>query len=161
MLYILTSAIHSGKTTALQNYTINHPNGAGILCPDAQGMRYCLNIETLQTFKLQKNSTEKLPEDILVGKYCFDGKAMQNARDIIENLPHTNAQYFIIDEIGKLELEGKGLEPAFTKILPFLKNTNHNVIIIVRDYLINEVITKYNLNAIILTLQDFKIQFIN
>ena len=47
MIYILTGAIRTGKTTALLNWINNRNDVDGLLCPDNEnGKRYFLKVKT-------------------------------------------------------------------------------------------------------------------
>ena len=54
-------------------------------------------------------------------------------------------EWLIIDEYGKLELKGEGLEPAITSILNNWKVEKRiNLLIIIRDYLVSDLIKKFD-----------------
>jgi len=56
--------------------------------------------------------------------------------------------FLIIDEIGRLELnQNKGLEPALGVVInKFInKEVSGNLILVIRDYLLEECIEKYQL----------------
>ena len=58
----------------------------------------------------------------------------------------------IIDEIGKLELKGEGYHVAFQKLLSSFDNNlnkNKKILLIVRDYLMDEVKNKYQIEPLI------------
>jgi len=65
----------------------------------------------------------------------------------IENARHKVKSFFIVDEIGKLELKDQGLEPELYKLLHSQSLVNTILILVVRDYLLEAVIRKYGLNT--------------
>jgi nucleoside-triphosphatase len=148
-LYIFSNPIKSGKTTLLQT-VFSNKNACGILMPDINGCRFVQDIGTQQKLRIQK-ITQTKATDIIIGNYVFDAAIFTIANDWIGQLHLCPQQNIVIDEIGKLELNNLGLEPSFSIFLNKIKNTNKNVILVVRDYLLDEVMQHYKLlNAIIL-----------
>jgi nucleoside-triphosphatase THEP1 len=141
---ILSAPIHSGKSTALKHFILHNGNCCGILCPDIDHLRCLENIETGITIPFQKlqNDNEK---DILVGHYIFSHKGFETARNILSLIPSNTNKCIIVDEIGKLELNGGGLEPAFGQLLQNIKDHQLNCILVVRDYLLEQAIKHYNI----------------
>ena len=64
----------------------------------------------------------------------------------------------IVDEVGKLELQqDTGLEPELKHIVEYYKqNSSHTkLMLVVRDYLLNECISKYELIRPVVLNRDF------
>ena len=85
-------------------------------------------------------------KDIRVGTYRFSATAFEWAKELLCPTPDVNYDYFIVDEIGKLELKNTGLEPAITNVFQFFgKKKRTTVIAVVRESLQEEVIDSYDL----------------
>lgn len=84
-----------------------------------------------------------------VGKYFFKEDTFAISRQLISELVPVNNGLIIIDEIGKLELKEKGFEPSLSAFVEKIKSdhTNCKVILVVRDFLLQEVIEKYGLQT--------------
>lgn len=151
-IWLLSGPIHSGKTSALLKFSKLHSDIGGFICPDINGKRHLLNINTHQIhpFQIDNPLTE---QDICIGKYIFSNTTFQIAHTILTTAADHQYTYFVIDEIGKLELNNNGLEPALSKALSQLRNTC--IIIVVRDYLLDDVIAHYRLySANIISIND-------
>lgn len=135
---IVTGAIQSGKTTALQQWLLNK-DARGILSPVVDGLRklYAIREEIYIPFQAPDSS----PESISVGRFHFYTKAFDQATEIL--LKETKSVWCIIDEVGPLELQGKGFFPALEKLL---KNPSINLLLVVRNSLLEEVQEKFNLH---------------
>lgn len=158
-LYLLTGPVHSGKTSSLSDSIKDITSIGGFICPDKDGLRYLKNIHdgTIHRFQIANQESD---DDILIGKYIFSKSGFETARSILQSAINQDFEYLIIDEIGQLELQGKGLEPALSLTLNNIKNTN--IIIVVRDYLLDEVIHHYQLTtAKIINKDDVKNIFNN
>lgn len=151
-MWLLSGPIHSGKTSALLNFVKEHSGAAGFLCPDIESKRHLLNLSDLQIhpFQIDERSSEK---DTSIGKYIFSNTTFQIAHSILMTAANAKYNYFIIDEIGKLELDNKGLEPTLSIAMSQFRNAL--LILVVRDYLLEDVVNKYGLtDADIITIND-------
>ncbi|MFA9212744.1 MAG: NTP transferase domain-containing protein [Candidatus Methylacidiphilales bacterium] len=144
-IFILSKAIQTGKTTALMEWCKTQKNIAGILTPDIEGNRKLFDIEhnTIDDFEVKN----PLPTDEItpIGKFNFYTNIFTKAQQIITN---SNDDYLIIDEIGRLELnQNKGLEPALGKVISTYTNYQNDgsLILVIRDYLLEDCIKKYQL----------------
>jgi len=147
MIYILTGEIRSGKTTALLDWSLQKNNVDGLLCPDGKdGKRYFLKIKSQKQFKLE---TELDIKDVIsIGNFTFLQSAFKIAKDyLISIASNTENQFLIIDEIGKLELKNEGLHHAAKKIIPKYEfHKSEHLILVVRDYLLEDVLIKYGIS---------------
>jgi nucleoside-triphosphatase len=144
-IIILSAAIHSGKTTCLQKNVAQYKNACGIICPDVAGSRIVIDIESGKQHQLQKPLAD-LESDIVVGKYVFCADGFSFAHGALLNAVASDKSLIIVDEIGKLELEGNGLEPAFSVLLAGAsKQHERTLLVVIRDYLLQDCIAKYNL----------------
>jgi nucleoside-triphosphatase THEP1 len=155
-IIILCDAVQSGKTTALQTLCAHHKNIAGFTTPDVAGLRNLYVIETNTHYALQKKINNNA-SDIAVGKFVFDANIFAKARNVITEFASTKKQIIIVDEIGTLELNGAGLEPQLSIFLMQQQfGEARLIVLVVRDYLLQTVIEKYNLqHALVLNVQQF------
>jgi nucleoside-triphosphatase len=145
-IYIFSGAVQSGKTTRITRWIRNKTNVEGILQPVINGKRYLRQISSGETrlLEIQPDSDEE--NIICVGKYKFSGDIFAWARHQLLSAYQSNPEWLIIDEFGKLEIEGGGLEPAVSKILSdLIDHPNTNQVIIIRDYLVTDFLDKYKL----------------
>ena len=158
MIYILTGAIRSGKTTALLHWSKSRNDVDGLLCPDdANGKRYFLKLKNKTIFKLEAEAeTEAI---VAIGNFKFLRSAFNEANDyLILEASKTERQYLIIDEIGKLELKNEGLYVSTKALISqFRSNDNTHLILVVRDYLLDAVMEHYGITECsILTTKDLE-----
>ena len=158
MIYILTGAIRSGKTTALLNWSKNRNDVDGLLCPDdANGKRYFLKLKNKTIFKLEAEAeTEAV---VVIGNFKFLQSAFNEANDyLILEASKTEPQFLIIDEIGKLELKNEGVHVSTEALISKFKSTNNtHLILVVRDYLLDAVLEHYGITECsILTTEDLE-----
>ena len=147
MIYILTGAIRTGKTTALVEWCKNRDDVDGVLCPDnAEGKRYFLEVKSKNEFELETElDTEAIIE---IGNFKFLKSAFEKANAYLLAVASENeSQYLIIDELGKLELKGEGLHLSVERLIPnYETNENKHLILVVRDYLLEAVLTHYSIS---------------
>lgn len=158
MIYILTGAIRSGKTTALLHWSKSRNDVDGLLCPDdANGKRYFLKLKNKTIFKLEAEAeTEAI---VTIGNFKFLRSAFNEANDyLILEASKTEPKYLIIDEIGKLELKNEGLNVSTKALISqFKSNDNTHLILVVRDYLLDAVLEHYGITECsILTTKDLE-----
>jgi nucleoside-triphosphatase len=150
-IFILTCEKHSGKTTALQQWIKDKENIAGILSPDINGTRHFYDIEQATYFTMLATENE---ETLSVGKYIFSKGAFDKANSILFSIKNKS---IIIDEIGPLELAGKGFADTVQIIL---QNKNYtNLLLVVRNELVDDVVNYFSIavNEIqFITIEDVK-----
>lgn len=148
-IFVFSRPVHSGKTTELLNWCSQHQNITGVLMPDINGSRKIIDLQTKNTFDIECTDPAYKKELLtVVGRFNFYTAAFEKANKIIINaLTHKN-DWLLIDEAGKLELEGKGFYNAIVKAIEFHQHntTGGNLLITVRDSLCEEVISFFNLN---------------
>jgi len=150
---ILTGPVQSGKTTRLIAWVKYHRHCAGILSPVINNQRYIYSILANDNRRLESIGDPPDGEDILkIGKYAFLQSTFLWAREELRLAMNNKPTYLVIDEIGPLELSGKGLEPMVTDILQnYKRSENHHLILVVRETLLEDVISHYNLQDLYLT----------
>jgi nucleoside-triphosphatase THEP1 len=154
---ILTGPIQSGKTTRLIAWVKYHQHSAGILSPVINDQRYIYSIHTNDYRKLEAED-DRLPEKNIfnIGKYTFLKSTFLWAREELEIAMNNRSKYLVIDEIGPLELSGQGLEPMVTNILKnYERSSKNHLILVVRENLLDEVISHYNLQDLYYTDYNF------
>ncbi len=147
-IYIFSRPIHSGKTTELLQWCYQQKNISGILMPDITGRRKIFDVQTKEVFDIectdQANTTERLT---VVGRFYFYTATFEKANTILVNALTQNPDWLVIDEAGKLELEGRGFYHSIIKAVS-LYNSNRksgNLLIAVRESLCNEVISFFKI----------------
>lgn len=147
MIYILSGPIRSGKTTALSRWVSERKDTDGILSPDNHlGQRYFMEIRTLQRFDFEAKSHVE-EETISIGRFHFLKSAFSRANAyLIKVLKRSNIKFIVIDEIGKLELNGKGLHDSVSQLISNHKILKHcHLVLVIRDSLLESVIQYYNI----------------
>jgi nucleoside-triphosphatase THEP1 len=143
-IWLLTGPIHSGKTSCLMAAFEERNDVAGFLCPDRQERRFLHDLSNHTEYPFQIDAISS-HEDVVIGKYIFSADGFKKAHAILDKAPDPSVNYFIVDEIGRLELKGQGLEPALSKCLQRLNSCT--IILVVRDYLLQDVIQHYHLQG--------------
>ncbi|WCO01206.1 nucleoside-triphosphatase [Psychroserpens ponticola] len=158
MIYILTGAIRTGKTTALLDWSNTRTNVDGLLCPDDEnGKRFFLKVKSNEGFKLEVESENKVT---IIGNFKFLKSAFTEANDfLLSKFSETEHKFLIIDELGKLELKNEGLHLSTEAIIPkYMQNENQHLILVVRDYLLDAILKHYTISKYkVLKKEDFKL----
>jgi len=146
MIYIFTGVIRTGKTTALLDWCKSRNDVDGVLCPDnSKGKRYFLEVKSKNEFELETEFETK--DFIEIGNFKFLKSAFEKANTyLLSDASKNESQYLIIDELGKLELKNEGLHLSAEKLIPnYETNENKHLILVVRDYLLDAVLTHYSI----------------
>ena len=147
-IIILTGPIHSGKTSALTAYIKKFEKVEGILCPDIENGRnvHFLNTSIQKKIQVDDNFEHK----ITIGKFHFDANVMTEISSYLESINIETADLIVVDEIGKLELKDEGFEPGLSALINNFKTSTSNtkLLVVVRDYLVEEVMDKYDLHSV-------------
>ena len=141
-IHILTGKIKSGKTTRLMLWASSQKNIDGILQPVIEGKRFIYHLGS-KTLKQLEIADE--PNAIQIGNYKFSGTVFSWSQNVIVSCLQKDLNWLVIDEIGPLELEGKGLEPAITKIISERDNFSGNILCVVRDSILERFIHHYRI----------------
>lgn len=149
-IVIFSRAICSGKTTELQQWCVKQKNAAGVLMPDINGSRKIWDIATQSVFDIAcaepQNTTEPL---INIGQFHFYEHAFEQANRILLAALYAKPLWLVVDEVGKLELNGKGFCQSLQQIIPYYQQTNAvgNLLLVVRDSLLEQVVQNFSIAA--------------
>lgn len=148
-VYIISGKIFAGKTTfakklALELKCHNVAVGGIIsekVVSESQVLGYDLiDIETNKSEILLRRSDEAVKERI--GRFGIFTGGIERGNAILTRVRLSDNTIVIIDEVGVLELGDKGWSGCLTEIL---KTSNKQLLIIVRENLLEEVIRKWNI----------------
>ena len=112
--------------------------------PDINGSRKMLDLNTKDVFDIECTDVENTSELLSsIGRFHFYSKVFEKANSILLDALALNPEWLVIDEAGKLELEGKGLFDAIIKTTDAYNNKRNtgNLLITVRDSLCEEIIS--------------------
>ena len=122
MIHILTGTVHSGKTTLLHGVTIQlksqNINVAGFLSLYTEEKDQFIGYDLLDLRKETRRSfirKEGNKSWQRIGPYSFIPESLDQAQNIIRR--SIDADVCVVDEVGPLELEGKGLWPALKEVI--------------------------------------------
>jgi len=118
---------------------------AGIFQPVIDGKRFIKSISTNEIRQLEITPSEE--NFIQIGNYLFDKSVLEWAKISLLADATLKAEWLIVDEFGKLEMEDKGLEPVITFLIhdtELRKSTK--LLIVIRDYLLNDFLKKFLLD---------------
>jgi len=146
--FLISGPVHSGKTTRLQSWVNmnSYHKIDGILAPVLGGKRNLLHISSNEMKRLEFSETEVRSTFTNIGKYSFDSHVFEWANKKLMETLNTKPEYVVIDEIGPLELQGQGLEPAVSELLIKQREELDNIIVIVRSTLMQEFLLHYKLD---------------
>ncbi|MEW6712832.1 MAG: nucleoside-triphosphatase, partial [Candidatus Riflebacteria bacterium] len=126
MISIVCSDINTGKTSWMRQHFTTRQNADGFLCikvfAESRHIGYnLLHLPTGQECKFIRKLTDlenDWQEICQIGEnYSFDARGLAFAEKIAENAIERETGLFYLDEIGPLELQGKGFADLFNKLL--------------------------------------------
>ncbi len=132
MIYILSAAIQSGKSTSLINWSAARKDVYGILTPVINTKRVFMNAHTREQFPMEATGDE---EALGVGRFAFSKPGFDKAIQIIRHAIN-NEGWLVIDEIGPLELRGEGFCTVLKEVLAVRKE---KIILVVREGMAEQV----------------------
>ncbi|MEP7264156.1 MAG: nucleoside-triphosphatase [Bacteroidota bacterium] len=141
MIYVFSGDVQSAKTTRLLNWCNGRKNIAGILTPVIDQKRYFLNVLSGEKMLMEAPKEERNVQAI--GRFVFSSDAFVWAEKILADAMDSDAELIVIDEIGPLELQGKGFHNI---LLRLLESNIKNLLLVVRSSKLEEVIANYNLH---------------
>ncbi len=148
MQIIITGDVQSGKST-LAAGLVRFLNGRGVtmagilaagLWKDDQRHGFDLvDLKTREKTPLARRSID--PADGSITPFQFFGTGMAAGENALDPARCRDASVIMVDEVGKLELKGKGWAPFLGPLL-FIRSAVH--IWIVRESLVAEVCNRWN-----------------
>ncbi|TVP94652.1 MAG: hypothetical protein EA374_06380 [Acholeplasmatales bacterium] len=149
MLTIVTGSQNSGKTTALLKHFKQHGHGDGFV---AIKHFFGAQITGFSAQRLSNGETQRLAVHDTVGEvdfdigcrmgpYAFSRSTLRWIDEVVALLVAKRVQPIYLDEIGKLELNGEGLDKALRIVL----SSGLDAVISVRTDLLSTVVKHYNL----------------
>ena len=153
MILILTGPTRNRKTTTLLKWAQRREDCGGVLSPDVDGLRVLYNVKTKQTILFQKSAPDS-KSDLIVGRFTFDPEAFTIATGWLnEHLSDQSIRQIILDEVGSLELDGKGWASWLHTSVPLLGDKT--LILVVRRALLDDVINLYGLGEVSVVQKDY------
>lgn len=150
-ILVYTGPVQSGKTSRLLSFIRNRNDIGGILSLLIDGKKYLYDISSGERKLLEADTFDEEGNVYEVGKYKFKAEVFKWGRDILKKASAQKYNLILIDEIGPLELEGRGLSPVADEIISNYRTCIPKIFIVVRESLFNKFLKHYNL-----TLQDIE-----
>jgi len=145
LIYLLSEEIQSGKTTSLQLCTENRYDIGGFLSPDKNKVRCLMNLQSKAEIPFEIDLTSYTDPIVIIGKFAIATAAFEiGSKWIKEHLANDDVNFIVIDEVGKLEAEGKGFAEALRHAIDHIGNKN--LILVVRSNLQKEIVEKFALS---------------
>lgn len=157
MIAILTGPIRTGKTTAL---LAAFPTGyaSGVLQPVADGRRRVLCLRSGQSRPLEASAEVPNQDQVQVGRFVFSASTLRWANGCIVDALDVRAhdEWVVIDEVGPLELDGRGIARAVQKAVTRAQPPNGpRLLLVVRDGLVDAVCDGFGIvDPLVLRLGD-------
>jgi len=150
MIHIISGGIDSGKTRKVLSLYNELKRGDGFV-----SRKVFLNPQEFTGYEIRRLSTgETLPlafkeahlppgwdEIYRIGPFRFSRKAFDFADAVITEIIANHIEPVFIDEIGPLELSGKGFSPLVHRVL----KAGKEVYLVVRTHCVADVLEKFNI----------------
>ncbi len=144
---ILTGKIGSGKTTILTNWLKGEQNAAGIVTLTKNSKRILRDVSSNEEKMFEVDESFNGPVQ-RIGQFIFDEQAFVWAENIINNCNYDDADTFVLDEAGLLELNKKGFYNAIQNLLTITKDKEIKIIFVVREQCVEKFMELYNLKDV-------------
>jgi len=149
MINIICGAINSGKTSGIESIYAEEKNGDGFITRkvfrDSLFRGYEIMRLSSGESKIQSLKTGLFPPNEVPactrGPYSFFKAGFDFADAVIDDIILKGVNPVFIDEIGPIELQGKGHCDCFKKIL----QTDRTVYFTVRDWCFEQVILSFSI----------------
>lgn len=150
MIVIITGKIDSGKTSKLRSVYNDSKAGDGFIIKKVYEHKNHIGQDIVRlstgdykSFSLKKSLVPQCWDEVYsYGPYSFSIQGFLFANSIITDAIRKNYGPLYIDEIGPLELQGKG----FSDILILALSSKKNLYITVRDTCLQAVIRKFDIH---------------
>ena len=144
---IYTGPVQSGKSSRLLYFVQSRNDAGGILSPLIDGKKYLYDISSGEKKLLEAEADDREDDTISIGKYKFKKKIFEWGKNVLKKASTENYTYLIIDEIGRLEFEGKGFSPIADELI----SKNHiyfsKILVVIRESLISKFLVHYKLTS--------------
>ena len=151
MIVVYTGPVRSGKTTALRARFGADASADGLLAPDVGGRRHVLRLATGEARPLEAHAPAApvvVGPPVVVGRFTFDGAVFAWARAGLLAACAASPATVVVDEVGPLELDGRGLEPAVGAAVRLGLEGETRVVLVVRDTLLDRALAHYGLSGV-------------
>lgn len=146
-IFIVTGPVHTGKTTRLMHWAASQTKIEGIFQPVIDDKRFIYHIASRTLKSLEVPSSAKDENTIKIGNYRFSKDTFEWSKKILLDSSPKDLEWLVIDEIGPLELDGNGLEPAISSILSKRENVSAKIVCVVREEILQKFIDHYKLHS--------------
>lgn len=147
-IFILSGAVAEGKTTCLKKIIAilkeKDIKTAGIICPRMVENNLTMGYDIEDIKSGEKKTFLRIEENTdyqKIGKYSIHPQGLALGMQALSTSQHSDNKLVIIDEIGRLELSGKGWAESLEILL---KAGNNVVLLAVRDQFVDQVIEKWS-----------------
>ena len=150
MVNIISGKKDSGKTAKMEKLFRETINAAGFVSikvyKDGRVIGY--NVVNLRggypvpLARIRGNEPENWNKKVMHGKFSFSTEGFAAAETIVRRALKENAENIFLDEIGKLELKGKGFAP----LLKYLLTEDIHLYIAVRSENVVSVVNQFGIN---------------
>jgi nucleoside-triphosphatase THEP1 len=143
---ILSGPIRSGKTSNLMSTFGNRQEVSGFLTPDLGEKRVIFDLKTSTYHNFETIENELNQPFVSIGKFHFLNSGFEICKQLISDYLNCPTPVFVIDEVGKLEMNGMGHEPNLSEFLASANrlDQNYKIIIVVRDTLVLDFCLRYS-----------------
>ncbi|MFA5235369.1 MAG: nucleoside-triphosphatase [Bacilli bacterium] len=149
MLHIVTGDRDSGKSRFLMEHHESHPQGDGII---ALKVFVEEKIVGYDAYFIGQNKRvplmryhDALPDDFprgeKIGSFYYDAKTFMMMNAYLINLIQKKTSPLYVDEIGRLEFKGHGLD----RVMKYGFHPDEDVYLVIRDEFVREAISHYRL----------------
>ncbi|MCS6928035.1 MAG: hypothetical protein NZM43_00935 [Saprospiraceae bacterium] len=147
--FIYSAPVHSGKTTALMHWVENRNDVGGFLAPDIEGLRYLFTLSDRQFHPFQVEEGASSQNTVNICRYRFLAEAFALAHRMLLEDARRSMPWLVVDEVGKLELQGRGHEPALSQVIQMSRQGEYTgrLLLVVRSELLSDVVEKYALHG--------------
>ena len=149
-IYIFSRPIRSGKTTELLEWIRHERKVAGILMPDVNGSRKMAEIVSGDVYEFEVASAGE--GIISIGKYHFKEEIFKKGQEILLVKQRIPVDWIVVDEVGKLELEGRGFEPAVSELIKDVKegSRKEKLLLVIRDSILEAAVEQLHLDQAVI-----------
>ncbi len=122
----------------------------GFLAPDLEGKRFLLTLRDRQIHPFQVEESEVNGQTLVsICRYQFLPAAFALAQEVLLEDARRGVAWLIVDEVGKLELQGQGHDAALREVLERCRTGAYSgrLLLVVRSELLSEVVKRYDLHG--------------